>query len=48
MIITEYKNFVKKLATELRGKGAEEIRMRLEQLSADVKREISYGANLKK
>lgn len=48
MIIIEYKNFVRKLATELRGKSAEEIRVKLEQLTQDVKREITYGANLKK
>ena len=48
MVVADYKNFIKKLAVEMRGKSSEEIRQKLEQLSQDLKREITYGSNLRK
>jgi hypothetical protein len=47
MMASEYKNFIKKLAQELRGKGSEEIRQKLEQLGHDLRREITYGGSAK-
>lgn len=48
MTIFEYKNFVRKLANELRGSSSEEISRRLEQLKVDVKREIAFGNSMRK
>lgn len=48
MIVSEYKNFIKKLAAEMRGKSSEEIRQKLDQLGQDLKKEITYGSNVRK
>lgn len=48
MIVSEYKNFIKKFANELRGKSSEEVRQKLDQLGQDLRREISYGSTIRK
>lgn len=48
MTIFEYKNFVRKLANELRGKSFEEINRQLDQLKQDIKKEIQVGTNMRK
>lgn len=48
MIIFEYKNFIKKLASELRGKSQEEINRKIQEFTRDLKKEIRDGTTIRK
>lgn len=48
MMPAEYKNFIRKLANEWRGKSSEEIDQKIQQFRQDIKRELLYGSGLKK